>query len=269
MRRIILFVLCLSGISILDAQLNYEKYVWINSWYQYVIDLQTPGNYHLVTSVDKTPSPIFKLYPDAATQLDSLILNVMKEYKNLDWTLDSLKPSLGPAADLPDSLHRQMIFYLYTDQLEALKKPLTIKYFRGKRALYIYDGTGTPDKGFLQIACLTGVCDGFEYGGPLVVSWAATGDTVMDSVRALEAFNRAAEEGMLVRLADDPKWGKPSSVVRCAAPFYGRPAYRIRARVTYDYKFEPERQMRVSDWFRRLWACERFLLCLCSGEGRL
>jgi hypothetical protein len=238
MKRIIIFLAGLSGVSILAGDLTHEKYTYIKTWFQYTVE--TAPSYPPVTSVDPIPAPVLGEYPDAAAQLDSLIVDLRIDQKTLDWALDSLRPSNGPVSQLSDELRRVIIYYLYVDQLEALDKPLRVKYLCGKRDLFICGGAGTPEKGFLELACLTGVCDGFEYGGPLVVSWAATTDTVMGSTRAFEVFNRAAKQGIFVSLFDNPKWSKPSSVVRCAAPFYGRPAYRIRAGVEYDHESHDE-----------------------------
>lgn len=247
MKKMIIFLAGLSGFNILAGYLTHEKYVCINSWFHYALSLRAPGNYPPITPDEIIHMPFLEKRPEAVAQLDTLIADSRTRQKSLDWAMDSLKPGSGPASSLPDSLRRWMIYYLYSDQLKLLKKPVKIKYLCGKRHLYICNGGGTSTEGFLELACLTGVCDGFEYGGPLIVSWAATQDTVMDSTRAFEVFNRAAELGILVSLFDNPKWSKPSSVVRCAAPFYGRQAYRVRARVESDYKFEPGRKMRVND----------------------
>jgi len=233
------------------SELTDEKYWWIveiADWKEYLMYLGWAGrlDWDIISSRPLVLMPFLAEHPHATLEYDKLVAESMSEHKELDWALDSLRSELDSLLELSDSLRRKAIFYLYVDRLESLEKPLKIDQYTG-RYLAIYDGTGTSSKGFLQVACLTGVDGGFEYGGPLVVSWAATQDTVMDSTRAIEAFNRAVGEGILVSLFDNPKWSKPSSVVRCAAPFYGATAYRVRARVTYDYKFEPERQMRVSD----------------------
>jgi hypothetical protein len=243
----LVFLLITLGMS----ELTYEKYTWIGEiadWGGYLMYLGWADrlDWEIVSSPPLVLMPFLSEHPHATLEYDKLVAESMSKNKSLDWALDSLRSELDSLLELSNPLRKKTIFYLYVDRLESLEKPLKIDQHTG-RYLAIDDGTGTSEKGFIRMACLTGVDGGFEYGGPLLVSWAATGDTVMDSVRALEAFNLAAEEGMLVTLADDPKWGKPSSLVHCAAPFYGRPAYRIRARVTYDYKFEPERQMRVSD----------------------
>ena len=242
-------MLCLSGISILDAQLTTEKYALINGWYHYALSLQTPGNYRTITSDEIIPMPFVEKRPEAIAQLDSLIADLRKRQKSLDWAMDSLKPGSGPASLLPDSLRRWMIYYLYSDQLKLLKKPVKIKYLCGKRDLYICNGGGTSTKGFLELACLTGVCDGFEYGGPLVVSWVATEDTVMDSTRAVQMFNRARDEGQIVSPSTDPQWRPPSRVVRCAYPFYGRPAYHIVATVEYETEFRVRQATRETFTF--------------------
>ncbi|GAI69735.1 unnamed protein product, partial [marine sediment metagenome] len=42
--------------------------------------------------------------------------------KSLEWALDFLKPTSGPAATLPDSLRREIIYYLYNNRLILLNK---------------------------------------------------------------------------------------------------------------------------------------------------
>lgn len=249
MKRIILCVLCLSGISILCAQLTTEKYALINGWYHYALSLQTPGNYRTITPNEIIPMPFIKERPEAAAQLDTLIADSRTRQKSLDWAMDSLKPGSGPASSLPDSLRRWMIYYLYSDQLKLIKKPVKIKYLCGKRHLYICNGGGTSTEGFLELACLTGVCGGFEYGGPLIVSWAATEDTVMDSTRAVQMFRKACEDGVIVSPSTDPQWRPLSRVVRCAAPFYGRPAYHIVATVEYETEFRVRKPARKTHTF--------------------
>jgi hypothetical protein len=237
MKRIILYLLYLSGISIFDAQLTTEKYALINGWYQYALSLQSPGNYRTITPDEIIPMPFVENRPEAVAQLDSLIADCRTEQKSLDGAMDSLKPDSGLASLLPDSLRRWMIYYLYSDQLKRIEKPVKIRYLCGKRDLYICNGSGTLSEGFLELSCLTGVCEGFEYGGPLIVSWAATEDTVMDSTRAVQMFDRARDQGQIVSSSTDPKWRPPSRVVRCAAPFYGRPAYHLVATVEYETEF--------------------------------
>lgn len=188
------------------------------------------SNYQLV-------SPIVKTYSEAAKELDGQILVLMGEGKSLDWAMDSLKPISETLTKVSNETRRRLIFYLYSDRLESLNKPLKIHYLGGGRDLFICDGAGTPEDGFIMAACLSRVCDGFEYGGTLVISWSRTSDTLMDSTRAQEAFRRACEGGVLISRFNNPKWNIPSSLVRCAAPFYSVTAYRVRARVVYDYKY--------------------------------
>ncbi len=247
MKKVIFFLIGLLCAGVIRAQLTSDKAAFLGGFYSYSNTLCSPGYFRLPHPEEIIRMPVLDSYPDAATQLDSLIKKLREGQKSLDWALDSLRPGSGPAVNLPDWIRKMMIFYLYADQLKAMDKPLKIRYYSVNRNPFIVGGAGIPEKGYISLACLTAVGEGYEYGGPLVVAWAATQDTVMGSTRAIEAFNRAVGEGILVSLFDNHKWSKPSSVVRCAAPFYGRPAYRIRARVTYDYKFEPERQMRVSD----------------------
>ena len=249
-RFFLVFLLITVGVS----ELTDEKYWWIveiADWKEYLMYLGWAGRLDrdVISSRSLVLMPFLAEHPHATLEYDKLVAESMSAHKGLDWALDSLRSKLDPLLELPDSLRRKMIFYLYLDRLRSLKKPLTIKYFRGKRDFYIYDGTGTPDKGFLQVACLTGVCDGFEYGGPLIVSWAATGDTVMDSTRAVQMFRKACEEGVIVSPSTDPQWRPLSRVVRCAYPFYGRPAYHIVATVEYETEFRVRQATRETFTF--------------------
>jgi len=248
-RFFLVFLLITVGVS----ELTDEKYWWIveiADWKEYLMYLGWAGRLDrdVISSRSLVLMPFLAEHPHATLEYDKLVAESMSAHKELDWALDSLRSKLDPLLELPDSLRRKAIFYLYVDRLESLEKPLKIDQYTG-RYLAIYDGTGTSSKGFLQVACLTGVCDGFEYGGPLVVSWAATQDTVMDSTRAVQMFRKACEEGVIVSPSTDPKWSSPSRVVRCAYPFYGRPAYHIVATVEYETEFRVRKPARETHTF--------------------
>lgn len=235
------------------SELTHEKYWWIveiADWREYLLYLGWAGrlDWDVISSRPLVLMPFLAEHPHATLEYDKLVAESMSAHKDLDWALDSLRSKLDPLLELPDSLRRKAIFYLYVGRLESLEKPLKIDQYTG-RYLAIYDGTGTSSKGFLKLACLTGVCDGFEYGGPLIVSWAATEDTVMDSTRAVQMFRKACEKGVIVSPSTDPQWRPPSRVVRCAYPFYGRPAYHIVATVEYETEFRVRKPTREAHTF--------------------
>ncbi len=237
MRKELFIAFLFLNVSVLDAQLSFEKYRCINEWFQYVMSVTKPSYNDTISSNYQLVAPVVKTYSEAAKELDSQIVFLMDEGKSLDWAMDSLKPTSETLSNLSDEIRRKLIFYLYSDKLENLSKPVKIHYLGGGRDLFICDGVGTPEEGFVMASCLSSVCGGFEYGGTLVVSWSSTSDTLMDSVRARKAFDRACEDGVFISRFNNPKWNKPSSLMRCAAPFYGVAAYRVRARVVYDYKY--------------------------------
>lgn len=252
MKRVLFILFVFFGVVISTEVKSWNELWWARRWQIQLFELIEDGNLHYEYSIfpyKPFEMPVMKEHPRAAAQLDSVIADSMKWQKSLDWPMDSLKPGSGPASLLPDSLRRWMIYYLYSDQLKLLKKPVKIKYLCGKRHLYICNGGGTSTEGFLELACLTGVCGGFEYGGPLIVSWAATQDTVMDSTRAVQMFRKACEKGVIVSPSTDPQWRPPSSVVRCAYPFYGRPAYHLVATVEYETEFRVRKPARKTHTF--------------------
>ena len=248
-RFFLVFLLITVGVS----ELTDEKYWWIveiADWKEYLMYLGWAGrlDWDIISSRPLVLMPFLAEHPHATLEYDKLVAESMSEHKELDWALDSLRSELDSLLELSDSLRRKAIFYLYVDRLESLEKPLKIDQYTG-RYLAIYDGTGTYSKGFLQVACLTGVDGGFEYGGPLVVSWAATQDTVMDSTRAVQMFRKACEEGVIVSPSTDPQWRPLSRVVGGAYPVYGRPAYHIVATVEYETEFRVRQATRETFTF--------------------
>lgn len=219
------------NVSFLDAQLTSEKFFYIKAYCHYVM---SP---YFVPPEKVIRLPLLNKYEEEVSILDSLISELRLNQKSLDWALDSLKPDTETLKGLSDARRRELIYYLYADQLKAMERPVHVRYMSLNRDAFFVDGTGTKEKGFLRLAGLTAVGDALEYGGPLVVSWSRISDTLIDSTRTFKAFNRACEEGVLISRFNNPKWNKPSSLVRCAVPFYGVTAYRVRARVEYDYKF--------------------------------
>ena len=161
------------------------------------------------------PVSFFEEYSEEFKEVDSLVASI-EESKSLNWTLDSLNPFQGNQDVLLDSLLRPMIYFSYSYRLASLEKPLVLRYVLGNRNLFIMDGIGNTDNGFIKVACLTDLGDAFEYGCPLDVFWFRTSDTLMDSTRVHEAFSRACEQGVLISRFNNPKWTKPSSLVRCA-----------------------------------------------------
>jgi len=184
------------------------------------------------------PMPVLtEEYPRAAVQLDGLVENTMRSQKSLDWALDNLKPSSGPAASLPDSIRREMLYYLYHDNFYRIKKPWSFGdeiptdfYFSG--------GTGTSDKGWFRYADID--CAAMEeaklwLGSYCTIYWARSNDTLMDSARAMRLFNHAIKEDMLVSRLSNPEWSPILSFEPCVYhEYYELPAYCIEIPVEYD-----------------------------------
>lgn len=148
-------------------------------------------------------------YPQAAAQMDGLVKSAMKNHHSLDWAIDNLKPTSGPASSVPDSLRSLMLYYIYHDNFSMLEKPWYWKEF-SPIDWFFSSGTGTYEEGWGRYAYInTGPGeDAAElwFYGYCTISWAATGDTLMDSTRAVWMFNNSREKGMLVSNLSKPAW---------------------------------------------------------------
>ncbi len=236
-----LFVLC----SIVSA-FSLEEFLWIFYWHDYDCYLwEEDREAYKATYGPKDwsnekiiPMPVLTQgYPRAAAQLDGLVEDAMGRRKSLDWAVDNLKPSSGPAAPLPDSVRREMLYYLYHDNFYKVEKPWNF----GKEVfdvLFFSGGTGTFEQGWVRYATIPvwTMEEGKAYfSGYTGISWARTSDTVMDSTRAMRMFNNAVQKNVLISRLSDPAWFPILSMESCV--FHERyefPAFCMEVPLEYD-----------------------------------
>ncbi|MBD3286190.1 hypothetical protein GF359_06655 [candidate division WOR-3 bacterium] len=139
----------------------------------------------------------------------------MKNHNSLDWALDSLKPSAGPAASVPDSLRGMMLYCLYHDNFVELKRP----WFFDGGDIYFYfsDGTGTYERGWVRYSFINAAPPAHYYPelwhmGNCIIKWKKTNDTTMDSLRAVRLFADARDKNILVSRLSKPTWSAVLSV---------------------------------------------------------
>ncbi|TKJ43141.1 hypothetical protein CEE36_05165 [candidate division TA06 bacterium B3_TA06] len=224
-----------------------EEFVWIYTWHAWLsyiahedweAYLNTYGHSERGMEII-IPIPLLtEEYPRAAAQLDKLVKDAMKNHHSLDWALDYLKPSLGPAASVPDSLRRMMLYYIYHDNFSRLNRPWCYK-----ESIHIdwffSAGTGTYDRGWVRYAYInTGPGeDAAElwFYGYCAIAWARTDNAIMDSARAVRMFNKAAEKNMLVSRLSKPIWSPILSVQPVGFHYdYKIPAVQLAVPVEYD-----------------------------------
>lgn len=226
-------VLLLCGTLLSDEIKPWPEFTWMMRWNYREWEL---GQYLDVEKyiIENTPftMPVLKKYPRSVKQLDGIIANSMKWQKSLEWALDFLKPTSGPAATLPDSLRREIIYYLYNNRLILLKKPWKFTY-DSPLSDRIHGGTGTNEVGWIRYADIFGE-------EPILqdltcVYWAPSDDSVMTSPRALMLFKDAKEEGVFASRSINPEWGEPLTVAPCT--LFNRPAVFIRVPLEFDEVF--------------------------------
>lgn len=194
-----------------------EEFIWVYtwiSWDRFYYEQDTvdyieiygfePNNEIII------PIPLLtEEYPRAAAQLDGFVRDSIKNNRSLEWALKYAKLSSGPTASVPDSLRRMMLYFIYHDNYARLKKP----WFFDGCDIYFYfsDCAGTYSKGWVRYTFLNAApsAHGFPelwHMGDCTVVWSETGDTIMDSLRAVKMFDEAAQGFRLVGSLSRPTW---------------------------------------------------------------
>ena len=243
MKKLVFTLLFFLGLS---YGFSLEEFLWIFYWHDYDCYLWEEDREAYKAAYGPKyrsnekiiPMPVLtEEYPRAAAQLDKLVENAMGRHRSLDWALDNLKPSSGPAASLPDSIRREMLYYLYHDNFCKVKKPwnfgnemFSILHFSG--------GSGTSEQGWVRYATIpvwtmeAGVAFFDGYTG---ISWARTSDTVMDSARTMRMFNDAVQKNVLVSRLSNPVWSSILSMDTCTFhERYELPAFCMEVLCEYD-----------------------------------
>jgi hypothetical protein len=243
MRKLVFTLLVFLGLS---YGFSLEEFLWIFYWFDYDCYLwrQDREAYRVdfaskLHSREKIiPMPVLtEEHPRAAVELDGLVEDAMRKRKSLDWALVNLKPSTGPAASLPDSVRRCMLYYLYHDNFCKVEKPWDF----GNNVLgdhYFSGGTGTLEQGWVRYVCVSvWTMDGLIplLDGYTGISWARTSDTVMDSTRTMRMFNDAVQKNVLMSRLSNPAWSSILSMDSCTFhERYELAAFCMEVRLEYD-----------------------------------
>lgn len=193
--------------------IDYDRYLWEESREEYI---NTYGLEGLESNDIIIPIPLLnEEYPQAAAQFDQLVKASVRNHHSLVWALDSLKPTSGAAASVPDSLRRMMLYYIYHDNFARLTRPWF--FDGGDIYLYFSDGTGTYEGGWVRYSFLNAApsAHGFPelwHMGYCTIIWSKTSDTTVDSLDAQRMFNDALQKRMLVNPLSTPVWSTILSI---------------------------------------------------------
>lgn len=237
-----------------------EEFLWIYFWIDYDCYLRKEDREAYKAAYGPKfwsnekiiPMPVLtEEYPRAAVQLDGLVEEAMRKRKSLDWALVNLKPSSGPAASLPDSVRREMLYYLYHDNFFRVERPWNLG--KNNFSVHFSGGTGTLEQGWVRYASISvwtmdaGVAFFDGYTG---ISWARTSDTVMDSTRTMRMFNDAVQKNVLISRLSDPAWSTILSMDSCTFhERYELAAFCMEVPCEYDCCEEYPEVYRKTDTF--------------------
>lgn len=173
--------------------------------------------------------PVLEWYPEAASQLDSMVGIYMKNQYSMEWVLDSLRPDFGPASVLKDKTINQMLYYLCVNYLIRQQKPWHFDDIRPS-LWYVNGGSGTPHRGWIRYAKLMLGEEPF-YEGFFCISWSPTVSKDFDIEDAIDAYQDAKQAGVFVSRSIDPVWKEDFTVAECM--LYNSRAFYIKTQVEF------------------------------------
>jgi len=223
----ILFSICYSVTT--------EELGWLYDWWHQSLVLLEEGKIGGDFSYgDRLPMPVMEAYPRAAAQLDGIVADSMKWGRSLEWALNYLKPRSGPAAALPDSVRREILYYIYRDRLIAMNRPWGFYSVDGccMCDYFIHGGAGSSEVGWIRFVDILLSEDPCFYGF-FTVAWALRGDVGLGPSHATRMIQNAMEEGKLLSYSVNPVWHYDMSLKPCT--LYNLPAYKAEIPVEYDF----------------------------------
>ena len=231
MKRIILLSIVLFGIA---RELTLEEIRWLYKWrHQYEVLFEEGKRGGDFSYADRLSMPVMAEHPAAYDQLRELAADTIK-WRSLEWALNYLKPRSGPAAALPDSLRRELLYYIYRDRLISLDRPWGFYTVDGCCMIdfYIHGGAGSSGDGWIRfVNILLSEEPGFY--GFFTVTWAPRGDRKLGPSHSTRMILSAMEEGKLLSYSVNPVWHYDYRLKPCS--LYNVPAFKAEIPVEYDY----------------------------------
>ena len=229
-RFILLSVLALGAIWGLTT----EEIRWLYKWrYQYDVLFEEGKIGGDFSYADRLSMLVMAEHPAAYDQLRELVADTIKR-RSLEWALNYLKPRSGPAAALPDSVRRELLYYIYRDHLIAMDRPWKFNSYSGYTLsdFFIHGGTGTSQVGWIRFVDILLSEDPCFYGF-FTVSWAPCRDCKMGPAHATRMILSAMEEGKLLSYSVNPVWKYDLSLEPCT--LYDGPVFKAQIPVEYDF----------------------------------